>query len=186
MNQLEDVTVLVLDGHRHMRAIIRTLLRGFGARNLVECESIDEAIAALEVSAIDVALVDYYVGEQHGSNFVRAVRKLDQNPHRFMPLISCSASTTMDVIRDMTDAGVDEFLIKPLSARALWQRINIAMEDRRHFVRAPNYFGPDRRRRKDSYEGENKRSQPPKYVEPPSRDKMRKMIRTLFAQNVEF
>ena len=44
------------------------------------------------------------------------------------------------------DAGVTEFLAKPLSAKALYERIlNIVMNPR-PFVRTKTYFGPDRRR----------------------------------------
>jgi DNA-binding response OmpR family regulator len=47
------------------------------------------------------------------------------------------------------DAGVTEFIAKPLSARTLLNRLNAVIYHPRAFVRTPSYFGPDRRRRAD-------------------------------------
>ena len=45
------------------------------------------------------------------------------------------------------DAGVTEFLVKPVSAKALVDRLRTVIERQRMFVRAESYTGPDRRRR---------------------------------------
>ena len=61
------------------------------------------------------------------------------------------------------DAGVTEFLAKPITAQNLFARIAEIVERPRAFVRCDAYFGPDRRRhqnadhpgpwrRKDDYE----------------------------------
>jgi DNA-binding response OmpR family regulator len=47
------------------------------------------------------------------------------------------------------DAGVTEFVAKPLSARTLLNRLNAVIYQPRAFVRTQTYFGPDRRRRVD-------------------------------------
>jgi DNA-binding response OmpR family regulator len=44
------------------------------------------------------------------------------------------------------DAGVTEFLAKPISAKALYQRILNVVANPRPFIKTKNYFGPDRRR----------------------------------------
>jgi hypothetical protein len=52
-------------------------------------------------------------------------------------------------------------LIKPLSARTLFSRVRAVIQQPRPFVEAKYYFGPDRRRKKDSnYVGENRRKDP--------------------------
>jgi DNA-binding response OmpR family regulator len=45
------------------------------------------------------------------------------------------------------DAGVTEFLAKPITAVNLLTRITEIVERPRAFVRCDSYFGPDRRRR---------------------------------------
>ena len=44
------------------------------------------------------------------------------------------------------DAGVTEFLAKPITAHNLFSRIAEIVERPRAFVRCDSYFGPDRRR----------------------------------------
>jgi DNA-binding response OmpR family regulator len=44
------------------------------------------------------------------------------------------------------DAGVTEFLAKPISAKALYHRVLNVVANPRPFVKTKNYFGPDRRR----------------------------------------
>jgi hypothetical protein len=44
------------------------------------------------------------------------------------------------------DAGVTEFLAKPISAKGLYQRILNVVASPRPFIKTKTYFGPDRRR----------------------------------------
>src|SRR6266851_823449 len=44
------------------------------------------------------------------------------------------------------DAGVTEFLAKPISAKGLYQRILNVVANPRPFIKTKTYFGPDRRR----------------------------------------
>jgi two-component system chemotaxis response regulator CheY len=44
------------------------------------------------------------------------------------------------------DAGITEIMVKPISAKALYQRILNVVANPRAFIRTKSYFGPDRRR----------------------------------------
>jgi two-component system chemotaxis response regulator CheY len=55
------------------------------------------------------------------------------------------------------DAGVTEFLVKPFNTRDLYSRMLQIIEKPRQFVRADQYFGPDRRRSSKQYIGPYKR-----------------------------
>ena len=55
------------------------------------------------------------------------------------------------------DAGVNEFVVKPFSAQGLFTRIQAVIEKPRPFVKVSGYFGPDRRRRRRPFEGEERR-----------------------------
>jgi two-component system, chemotaxis family, chemotaxis protein CheY len=62
-------------------------------------------------------------------------------------------------VGEARDAGVNEFLAKPLTARGVIERIHQVVENPRPFVRSDDYFGPDRRRRADpAYRGPKRRS----------------------------
>jgi hypothetical protein len=56
------------------------------------------------------------------------------------------------------DAGVTEFLAKPISANALYQRVLNIVANPRPFIKTKTYFGPDRRRNVNpNYNGPERR-----------------------------
>jgi DNA-binding response OmpR family regulator len=67
---------------------------------------------------------------------------------------------------DAVNAGVDEFLVKPIRAVDVANRVNAVIERRRPFIDIPTYFGPDRRRRDDPrYKGPWRRASDPGTVD---------------------
>ena len=62
-------------------------------------------------------------------------------------------------MRQARDAGVNEFLAKPVSVKAVMSRLVSVIEHPRPYVRTKAYFGPCRRRRgKEEYRGPERRS----------------------------
>ncbi|WP_426043906.1 hypothetical protein [Caulobacter sp. DWR3-1-2] len=55
--------------------------------------------------------------------------------------------STMRRVAEARDAGVNELLAKPVTARGVIDPINLIIEHPRPLIRCENYFGPDRRRR---------------------------------------
>jgi two-component system, chemotaxis family, chemotaxis protein CheY len=145
-HRVGDICVLVLDDHRFMREVIRLMLGTLGIRRVLASGSVDEAMAMLAHEKVDVVIADYRLGGETGAEFMRLVRGL-QGHARFVPLIGCTADTSPATISEMRDAGADEVLAKPVSARVIWAKLMAVTNARRNFVSAPDFFGPDRRRR---------------------------------------
>jgi DNA-binding NtrC family response regulator len=66
-----------------------------------------------------------------------------------VPVIMITGHSTLQRVAEARDAGVNEFLAKPLTARGVIERISQVVENPRSYVRTGTYFGPDRRRRAD-------------------------------------
>lgn len=145
-HRVGDICVLVLDDHRFMREVIRLMLGTLGIRRVLASGSVDEAMAMLAHEKVDVVIADYRLGGETGAEFMRLVRGL-QGHARFVPLIGCTADTSPATISEMRDAGADEVLAKPVSAKVIWTKLMAVTNARRNFVSAPDFFGPDRRRR---------------------------------------
>jgi two-component system chemotaxis response regulator CheY len=89
-----------------------------------------------------------------GLEFSRAVRTAENSPNPFLPIIMITGHTEKHQVEAARDAGVTEFLVKPITAQSLFSRIAEIVERPRAFVRCEAYFGPDRRRRAvESYAG---------------------------------
>jgi DNA-binding response OmpR family regulator len=75
-----------------------------------------------------------------------------------VPVIMMTGHSERRHVIGARDAGVTEFVAKPLSAKALCARIEEVMARPRAFVRSYAFVGPSRRRRADApFEGTNRR-----------------------------
>jgi len=156
---VDTVSVLVLDDHRFMLQIHRTILSGLGIRNITLAATVEEALDYLRHELFDLVIADYRLIGESGAQFTRLVRSSRDGIDRFIPVIACTADTTAKVIQELRDAGADEVLGKPVSARNLCDKINSVANGRRRFVSAPSFFGPDRRRREPVLQAVERRSQ---------------------------
>ena len=77
------------------------------------------------------------------------VRTSSDSPNPFMPIVMITGHSERSRVNAARDAGVNEFLVKPVTAKSLMDRINTVVNHPRSFVKGGTYFGPDRRRRKD-------------------------------------
>jgi len=137
---------LVIDDNAHMRRILRTLLHGFGARDVHEAEDGAAGLEAFGQYTPDIILVDWVMPIFDGLELTQMIRQPDTNTNPFVPIIMLTGNSDKKSIIGARDAGVTEFLAKPISAKALYQRILNVVINPRPFVRTANYFGPDRRR----------------------------------------
>ncbi len=68
-----------------------------------------------------------------------------------------TAYSEIQRVVEARDAGITEFVAKPLSAKTLMARITAIIEHPRPFIRSTRYFGPNRRRRTSDYTGPERR-----------------------------
>ncbi len=137
---------LVCDDNPHMRRILRTLLHSFGAREVYEA---DNGATALEMychSVPDILICDWAMPIFDGLELTQMIRQPEGSGNPFAPIIMLTGHSEKRRVMVARDAGVTEFLAKPISAKGLYQRILSVVAHPRPFIRTKNYFGPDRRR----------------------------------------
>ena len=143
---LDNVNVLVLDDNRHMRSLVQSILHALGVKNVCEAADAAQAFKELQHFQADVLIVDWHMEPLDGLDFVRLVRTAKDSPNPYVPIIMLSGYTEYRRVTEARDAGVNEFLAKPISAKALYQRFAAIIDNPRPFIRTKTYFGPDRRR----------------------------------------
>lgn len=163
---LESISALILDDNAHMRGLVRVILTGFGVRTIEEAGDCAQAVAIVAGGDIDIAFVDMKLAGLDGLEFCRRIRLAPDSPNRYLPIVMITAYSERSRVIDAINAGVDEFLVKPVRAVDVANRVNAVVERRRPFVETPTYFGPDRRRRDDPrYKGPWRRSHDPGTVD---------------------
>ncbi|VAW10239.1 hypothetical protein MNBD_ALPHA09-615 [hydrothermal vent metagenome] len=157
---LAGLRALVVDDNRHFLAIMRTMLRAFGVRQIFDCTDAVQAFEVLKSSEIDFAMVDLKLDNIDGLEFTSLVRSASDSQNPRMPIIMVTAYSERSNVERAVSSGIDEFLVKPVSPKMLYSRICAVIERPRTYVRVGGYFGPDRRRRdNDSYGGPERRSE---------------------------
>jgi two-component system chemotaxis response regulator CheY len=149
---------LVIDDNAHMRRILRTLLHGFGTREVYEAEDGAAGLEAFAHYSPDIVITDWAMPIFDGLELTQMIRQPDANANPFVPIIMLTGHSEKKRVISARDAGVTEFLAKPISAKGLYQRILNVVANPRPYIRTKNYFGPDRRRNANSsYAGPERR-----------------------------
>ena len=138
---LASLSFLVVEDSAYMRTILRTMLQGFGARRIVEAEDGASGLEALERTQPDILILDWVMPILDGADMVRMIRT-PSNPYAYIPVIMVTGYTERSRILEARKMGVHELLCKPISAKALYQRIASVILNPREFVKSPQYFGP--------------------------------------------
>lgn len=154
---LERLNFLCVDDNKHMRALVKTILHALGSKNVHEAADGADAFKELRHFPADIIICDWNMSPLDGLDFVRLVRTGKDSPNPFVPIIMLTGHTEMHRVIEARDAGVHEFLAKPISAKGLFSRIRSIIERPRPFIRAGLYFGPDRRRRQIDWKGAERR-----------------------------
>lgn len=163
---LESISALILDDNSNMRTLLRVILGSFGMRHIEEAAEVDEAMEVLARQDIDLAFVDFKLGGVSGIDFCRRVRMTPGSPNVYLPIIMVTAYSERRRVIDAINAGVDEFLVKPIRSVDVANRVNAVIERRRPFWKSEDYVGPDRRRRDDPwYKGPWRRAGDPATVD---------------------
>lgn len=149
---------VVIDDNAHMRRIVRTLLHGFGAREVHEAEDGASGLEAFTHHVPDIVITDWAMPIFDGLELTQMIRQPGAIANPFVPIIMLTGHSEKRRVTAARDAGVTEFLAKPLSAKALYERIVNVVLNPRPFVRTKTYFGPDRRRNTNAgYAGPERR-----------------------------
>jgi CheY-like chemotaxis protein len=150
----ESLKALIVEDNAHMRSLLRALLNSVGIRDVAEAAHGGSALEVLRQRRSDLVLSDMAMSPMDGLEFTRRVRNDEQSPNPFVPIIMITGHTERHRVEAARDAGVTEFLAKPITAHNLFSRIAKIVEQPRAFVRCDSYFGPDRRRRQiEDYAG---------------------------------
>lgn len=115
--------VLVLDDNAHFAKLLTTILHGVGATAVDTVQTTEQAVEMLRADTFDVVLCDWQLNGRDGLEFARAVRGLDDARKARVPLIMVTGHGDDALRRRASAAGIDAYVEKPISARALLETL---------------------------------------------------------------
>ena len=149
--------VMCIDDSDFFLEVFRDVLSAFGIKRIRCCRSAQEGLGKISKFDPDMVFLDWEMREDSAEDFLREVRQNTQHPQRTVPIILLTGYTEKHRIHSARDLGINEFIVKPISARNLHARLVKMIEHPRRFYSSQTYFGPDRRRRQVEFDHEERR-----------------------------
>nr|WP_298682278.1 response regulator [uncultured Dongia sp.] len=113
--------ILLAEDNQVNQMLVTAILARAGARADIAGNGL-EAIEAMRSRAYDVVLMDMRMPEVDGLEATRRIRELGGTPSR-VPIIALTANATQDDRRRCLEAGMNDFMAKPIDANDLIQKI---------------------------------------------------------------
>lgn len=139
---IQQLNVLVVDDNPFMRKIVRSMLNNIGVKKTFEAADGIAALDMIRQALPDIVVLDWEMLLLNGPELVRIVRSPGVFPMPDIPIIMLSAHGERWRIVESVKIGVNEFLCKPVSAKALLDRLISILLKPRESVRLGEYYGP--------------------------------------------
>jgi two-component system, chemotaxis family, chemotaxis protein CheY len=152
--QLAALKVLVVDDEHTMRKVTRSLLQSIGVKTIYEANDGRSGLEAICTLAPDLVVLDWEMPSPNGAEFVRQVRAPGRFPLPDVPIIMLTAFAERSRVLEAVTSGVNEFLLKPVSSKALLARIVSILTKPRRMVKKGDHYVPEPRKL-SSYKPEN-------------------------------
>ncbi len=128
---LTNVRILVVDDQRFARQVIRSLLGVLGCVRVTEASNGEDAWKIIQEDPPDILITDWKMEPVDGFELVKRIRTHQDNLNPFLPIIMVSAYSEATRIISARDTGINEFVMKPVSAQTLFGRLNSVIENPR-------------------------------------------------------
>ena len=157
---LTQLSFMIVEEHLPMSSMLRGILRELGVTEVYDASSPEAGFEEFNFSVPDVVLIDWSPGFD-GIGLLKKIRADEASKSPYVPVIMVTAHGEAEKVFEARDAGMTEYLTKPISGTRLFQRISSIVKSNRNFVQASKFFGPDRRRRTKEFDGGCRRGERP-------------------------
>jgi len=144
---IKSLGVLIVDDSQFMRKIVRNLLLNVGVKEVYEAGDGIAGLEAIRTIGPDIVILDWELPLLNGAELVRIVRSPGVFPVPDLPIIMLSSHGERWRVIEAARIGVNEYLVKPVSAQALYDRMVSILAKPRPIVRLGDYYGPEPRRK---------------------------------------
>ncbi|RAO75144.1 hypothetical protein CA260_13640 [Dyella jiangningensis] len=116
--QRHDARILVAEDHPINRAVISRQLDRLGYPHTI-VENGQEALRTLATARYDLLITDCHMPVLDGYTLARRIRENERDAATHLPIVALSASALPEEVSRCREAGMDEFLAKPVQLAEL-------------------------------------------------------------------
>ena len=144
--RIASIKVLIVDDDHYMRKVVRAMLTAIGVRHILEADDGASGLDAIRQHNPGVVIVDWEMPMIDGLQFIRMVRSPATFPIPDVPIILLTGHADRWRVIEAARFGVHEYVLKPVSTKALLDRLAAVLIRPRKMVKFDNYYGPEPRK----------------------------------------
>jgi CheY-like chemotaxis protein len=157
--------VMLVSEKSHAAQTLRAVLTLAGVTRVTTIESSRRALELLTVDQYDAVFCDEASETVDGLTFPLAVRQRPGILNPLLPVFVFHERARRRAVEAARDTGATGFLTCPISTRTVMTKLKAALVNPRPFIKATEYFGPDRRaRQRPVWSGEERRNRTPRKI----------------------
>jgi two-component system, chemotaxis family, chemotaxis protein CheY len=137
---------LVIEDNAYMRRLLVSMLEAFGATTVHQAQDGQTGLDLFAGEKPDLVLLDWEMPGIDGISVARRMRDRATSHNAFVPILMVTGHAEKGRVVAARDAGINDFLTKPVNPRNLYEKLLGLVVDQRPFIATKDYFGPDRRR----------------------------------------
>ncbi|MEQ8321663.1 MAG: response regulator [Rhodospirillales bacterium] len=144
-NTFDQVDVLLIDTDLNARQGVRTILSNNGFSGVTLGTDLARVREAVTTRMPDLLLCGTEFPDGKVTDLIRDIRqnRIGNNP--FMPIIVLLGEPTPAMVSEVIRSGADDVVMKPVSTKALLDRIHLQVHKRKPYIVNDEYLGPARK-----------------------------------------
>ncbi len=121
---MAQLKILIVDDNAHVRKLARAIVGELAGAEICECGDGRAAIETCQVWRPDIALVDYEMTPMDGVRFTKLVRGGQTPLPSDLPIVMMTGHADKKSVELARAAGVNGFIVKPLSVGMVIKQID--------------------------------------------------------------
>jgi signal transduction histidine kinase/CheY-like chemotaxis protein len=118
-----EARILLVDDDHLNRLLFKSILSNKDNISIKEAENAQIALEMLANEEFDLVITDIQMPGMTGLEMVKILRSDLLNINTNTPILGCTADITNDTSDSILDCGMNDFLLKPIDAQALMEKI---------------------------------------------------------------
>ncbi len=119
---LDGLKILVAEDNKMNVMVLRQLLRKWNVEMSL-AKNGEEALESVQQDDYDLILMDLQMPKMDGYSASRAIRALEEDRYKHIPIIALTASAQIHVQESSTQAGMNDYLSKPFDPVDLYNKL---------------------------------------------------------------
>lgn len=120
LKNTEFLKVLIVEDNKINQLLIKTFLEKWGFRSIATADNGLEAMICCRSTKFDLILMDMQMPEMDGVEATKRIRAGEaDNPNTMTPIIAISANVSTEDIQVCLDAGMNDYMSKPIDRSRL-------------------------------------------------------------------